>query len=232
MVRQTDWRFLVSLVFLGSVLICLPILGVKAFYLQEEKKQNLAFEQKYKESGFVLGESLDDVQKEDFSGNASCDTRSRSDIDCSGRVDLIDFTYWLENYKLALTPQPTREPGPQPTREAGGCNSKCVSQGYSSGYCDEAAVYPGLETCKAGEINIGDTEDCFVPLGTYGTRRDCCCVPDFPVPTNTPAGPVLPTSTPPVIGGPTNTPAGPVLPTNTPAAPGGDAVKEFNPPPP
>ena len=57
------------------------------------------------------------------------------------------------------------------------CNEKCVSQGFASGYCDSALIYPGATLCEPEETNMGETEDCYVPPGLLETRKACCCRP-------------------------------------------------------
>ncbi len=60
----------------------------------------------------------------------------------------------------------------------GNCDDECVAQGFVSGYCGSAAVYPGEEPCESGETNIGWTKDCQIPEGLIGVQKGCCCVPD------------------------------------------------------
>jgi len=58
----------------------------------------------------------------------------------------------------------------------GNCNNECRSQSYDSGYCDEVQVYLGSPSlCESGGTCIGNTEDCYVPSGTVGIMRGCCC---------------------------------------------------------
>ncbi len=84
-----------------------------------------------------------------------------------------------------ITPTPTRsvveEASPSsetiPPVEAlpGNCDDECVAQGFVSGYCGSAAVYPGEEPCESGETNIGWTKDCSISEGLIGVQKGCCC---------------------------------------------------------
>ena len=56
------------------------------------------------------------------------------------------------------------------------CNNICISQGYDSGYCDTEGVFLGAPpVCESGEVDIGWTQDCYVPSGMVGINRGCCC---------------------------------------------------------
>jgi parallel beta-helix repeat protein len=53
--------------------------------------------------------------------------------------------------------------------------NQCIRQGYVNGTCRGYVVYPGESICESNEVNIGQTEGCYVEEGRMGVGRTCCC---------------------------------------------------------
>ena len=147
---MNDRKFLISLFLLGAALVCLPILGIKAFYLQKERIQQLVFAENYSRA-VVLG--------------TECDTKERSDIDCSGKIDLVDFSYWLENYKKTFSGEEC-----QTDDDCKWCGSDCVSNDYQ-GDCLTVMPAPG-QKCSCIKKNC---TRCVTEGGKIVSSNEKCC---------------------------------------------------------
>ncbi len=56
------------------------------------------------------------------------------------------------------------------------CNDVCKAKGYLTGNCRGWSVTPIAEMgCKAGELNVGYTLDCYAPAKLVGIGKTCCC---------------------------------------------------------
>lgn len=113
----------------------------------------LSFNHKGKLNSAVLGDT--------------CDIAVNSDIDCSGKVDLVDFTYWLENYKLALTPTPVLTCGLHSFSESGVCI--CHDRW---GNCNND-MDDGCEVSLTSISNCGSCGNVCPSSGAHFSSSDC-----------------------------------------------------------
>lgn len=80
---------------------------------------------------------------------------------------------------VPATPVPVQTTVPAPTpvpASSSDCSQQCKTSGYKSGACRSYLVEEGKEkACQAKEVDIGQTNDCLVPLGLLGKNTTCCC---------------------------------------------------------
>ena len=76
-----------------------------------------------------------------------------------------------------LAESPSKEPkGESSTKEPKKtCSEECKERGWDYGICRSWKPTDELWRCKHDELDIGNTPDCYVPSGTVGESKTCCC---------------------------------------------------------
>jgi len=55
------------------------------------------------------------------------------------------------------------------------CSEECKERGWDYGICRSWTSTDDLWGCKYDELDIRDIHDCYVPSGTVGKSKTCCC---------------------------------------------------------
>jgi len=213
---MNERKFLISLFLFGSLLVCLPILGIKAFYLQEERTQKLAFVESYA-SGVVLG-AVDgpSLRRSPSKSKEECDVKGGYCTYSTGckkgyylsKEEGLCKTSWF--FRLILprrkycclprspapvpspvpSPRPTRVPIPGPTRA-----EKCPSGSicfYGRSRCPP--VWKKTGVCEYGGGTYGGKG--LIPPGVGVCCRKTGVEPTHSVPTGGPQPTFIPSPTP------------------------------------